>query len=1148
MNDPGEPGGADTAADLEPVPSVKEILEEVAAEAGLLPGSLDDAFAPDEDEAARDVAKAMSAARPLLEHYRHRHEELTSLLSKAQASASSATAEARELCQGHLQTFGRIEEGCTMLAQELQRAAAASSASGAADPHNPAQQGGGGGGGKEAAARRRRVAAAAEADALVARHRSLVQRRRRMRSALRVLEVSERGRAALEAGTGERVGKAGGRWARAEEAMKAIESLRALLGECRSAAVGDALERNATRSPPATAAAPRMAVAATATADGELARVAHGRLEWLTRRLRVHLSSELAGVLRQLDPLAAAAGGGDTQEGGQERGAGGGGVDQERRREELARVKEAMKRLVALQFGASAGDGAGTGGGAGGGSGADTAKRAAAGTSGGAIWALDGLLEPVAVRFRFHFEEDRPTNRMDRPEWFLSFLLRALEAYRPLLLLCSGDVQPAQTASSPSPADDEGGDEGETRTGAGESDSGWGAGGVDPVAYFARGLTLLARRRLRAQLGAAASDGSLLSHTVEEALAFDRRLDEEAGYAECPARFPRQTWPRCVEVFAQDEERFELWITSDASAAEAKLKEAAAAPGAWRAVEWENGPASSTPVTPSAVALCRIFWGITERYRPLRDPLKQLRFARHVQEPVLRSYRDMLYRRGTECRLNSVFRDDGGGGEDKAGAGAGAGGTASAADGLTATWAAALGAAMLGPAQEADDDKSPIGRWRGYCLAVASCAYVCAVLRESEDDMLFAEMSEAAAAAAAATVLGVGGEAGRPSSLGAMGSVVGVAVGGVSQAVTSVATTAETATAGVVRAVGAQGSIIGPTHAISAALTSLKGAARRVRKASSSSSSPSLGHRGTGSNGIGGVEGAMTTREDDTDEEGEEEQEQEQEQGGGHADGGGGNGGGATTAAEIAGGGYGGAGGAAAAAEVEAEAAMRDGGAAIGEWTGSVFGQEARRYGKILEAMVRGAVESCRDGFLWRTRSYLRAWDRGIAVVVPASASAARSSLSGPRPAAEASGRLGAGVELLETAVGVARECLPPAQFHKFWTALASELDATLVKQIVGRRSEMSQDEGLQLWADLQVLMGPFDALARRRPEKNFPALAEASVLLSLEKSQLRSLSSGLDAHGGGVEQAVRGGGWDGWREEGGALSPEGTQLGVESL
>lgn len=89
------------------------------------------------------------------------------------------------------------------------------------------------------------------------------------------------------------------------------------------------------------------------------------------------------------------------------------------------------------------------------------------------------------------------------PEWFLSFLLRALEAYRPLLLLFSGDAQPAHTdaaaavAASAASAGAVGQGGGETQTGAGggsgDGGGGWGAGGVDPVAYFARGLTLLAR-------------------------------------------------------------------------------------------------------------------------------------------------------------------------------------------------------------------------------------------------------------------------------------------------------------------------------------------------------------------------------------------------------------------------------------------------------------------------------------------------------------------------------------------------------------------------------------------------------------------------------------------------------------------------------
>lgn len=52
------------------------------------------------------------------------------MLARSQASASSATVEARELCRDHLQTFGRLEDGCTTLAQELGRAAAAAAAAG----------------------------------------------------------------------------------------------------------------------------------------------------------------------------------------------------------------------------------------------------------------------------------------------------------------------------------------------------------------------------------------------------------------------------------------------------------------------------------------------------------------------------------------------------------------------------------------------------------------------------------------------------------------------------------------------------------------------------------------------------------------------------------------------------------------------------------------------------------------------------------------------------------------------------------------------------------------------------------------------------------------------------------------------------------
>lgn len=63
--------------------------------------------------------------------------------------------------------------------------------------------------------------------------------------------------------------------------------------------------------------------------------------------------------------------------------------------------------------------------------------------------------------------------------------------------------------------------------------------------------------------------------------------------------------------------------------------------------------------------------------------------------------------------------------------------------------------------------------------------------------------------------------------------------------------------------------------------------------------------------------------------------------------------------------------------------------------------------------------QACRDGFLWCTRSYLRSWDRGLAVVVPAATAGLSAS------AAEASGKLAAGVDLLLTTMRVAEGALP---------------------------------------------------------------------------------------------------------------------------
>lgn len=171
------------------------------------------------------------------------------------------------------------------------------------------------------------------------------------------------------------------------------------------------------------------------------------------------------------------------------------------------------------------------------------------------------------------------------------------------------------------------------------------------------------------------------------------------------------------------------------------------------------------------------------------------------------------------------------------------------------------------------------------------------------------------------------------------------------------------ATAGVARAVGAQGSIIGPTHAISAALTSLKGAARRVRMASAAPSVPSSAlsdHNDVNRNGNGSGSGSGNDGENEYGADGsqraaidtavlpastaamvpierQQQQQQQHEESASPDEG---------VMAEDGGGGEDGYVPSAAAA-----VAM-----VVGQSGDFVFEDEAGRYGMMLEAMMRGAV------------------------------------------------------------------------------------------------------------------------------------------------------------------------------------------------
>jgi hypothetical protein len=49
------------------------------------------------------------------------------------------------------------------------------------------------------------------------------------------------------------------------------------------------------------------------------------------------------------------------------------------------------------------------------------------------FWPIDLLIKPIKDRFFYHFDGDKPTNRIDKPEWFLTYLQDQIQLHIPFL-------------------------------------------------------------------------------------------------------------------------------------------------------------------------------------------------------------------------------------------------------------------------------------------------------------------------------------------------------------------------------------------------------------------------------------------------------------------------------------------------------------------------------------------------------------------------------------------------------------------------------------------------------------------------------------------------------------------------------------------
>ncbi|KAF9229614.1 hypothetical protein BS17DRAFT_805254 [Gyrodon lividus] len=239
------------------------------------------------------------------------------------------------------------------------------------------------------------------------------------------------------------------------------------------------------------------------------------------------------------------------------------------------------------------------------------------------LYPLQALAQPVALRFKYHFDAERETNRLDKPEWYFTHIANVVHDHRPFMesvvqrLLSSSKFQH-----------------------------------VNAWHNYTTLLLPILERKLKRSVPLLLTHPALLAHTVYQSLVFDTSL-REMGY-----EFG-QDKQKAGDSERKDEEQggisrvvldqkgwFNAWLEGEKKFADDQYHEIISASDAWviadddrhESAENLTSQGSALRATNSSRRIKALVEQVTDRYSPLPPFRQRTRFLIHVQLPILELY------------------------------------------------------------------------------------------------------------------------------------------------------------------------------------------------------------------------------------------------------------------------------------------------------------------------------------------------------------------------------------------------------------------------------------------------------------------------------------------------------------------------------
>jgi hypothetical protein len=230
---------------------------------------------------------------------------------------------------------------------------------------------------------------------------------------------------------------------------------------------------------------------------------------------------------------------------------------------------------------------------------------------------LQILVRPLEQRFNYHFSGNKPTNRLEKPEYFLSHVLELIRDYsqfvqdnlQPIVLRHFRDSEDLLDFPAC----------------------------IDATTAFITALIPMLKNKLYSVGSEIVSQPSLLSHLVQEVISFDTTLQQSYGYA---PNSPDEPWSGLAYFFLTTCAHFDRWLSAEKDFALQRYRAIVEAPDAGE-IDYDAVAADATKPTKSAIRVNDLLETITERYRHLSSFSQKVKFLIDIQIEIF----DMYYRR-----------------------------------------------------------------------------------------------------------------------------------------------------------------------------------------------------------------------------------------------------------------------------------------------------------------------------------------------------------------------------------------------------------------------------------------------------------------------------------------------------------------------